>query len=101
MSVMEKFSSFTILVFFTILVSPGPKNTSLVRNSICWNISFCDSYNEEMPKTGISFEIPRICNSLFSKKQDSIFSSWSQSKAFYLYKGMPYKNLFLFPASES
>ena len=64
------FSSFLILSFFTILVSPGTENTILVRNCICWNLSFCDSHIEEMTKTGTSF-----CNLLFWEKQCSILSS--------------------------
>ena len=92
---MDFFSSFLILVFFRYPSFFGGEIRILVRNGICWNISACNSYIEEMSKTGISIEIPKICKSLFSEKTRlNSSSSRSQSKAFYLYKeGIPFKNL--------
>ena len=66
MSVIEFFQSFLIIIFFNIPVSSEPEKTTAVRIKACWNIFFCDSNIEEVPKTGSSIENPRTCNSLFS-----------------------------------
>ena len=44
--------------FFSILVYMGSKHIFLPQKKFSWNLSFCDSINEGMPKSTKSIEFP-------------------------------------------